>query len=306
VRLAILALVVAAGTARADDGVTLRLGTLAIEGSRYMVDIEAFSADIAKRTRGGVTLAWFANGQLGDEAAMVDQIVRGKLDGAGLSENGLVAAAPEMAVWRYPGLFRSYDDVDRATAALDPEIHGLFAKRGLVFAMWADLGFAHVFATERATTLRQLLALAGPWITKPLEPALFADVIAGRARAWAMPPLYMFAIGKVQPRVMSRVPYRYVVGGLVLSSASWARLSPAQQRVVLDACREWEPRLRKSWRRATEDAVATLARTGAQIVTPTDAELATFFAAAATSRTAHAERAGLADLLARITSPNGW
>ena len=302
-RIASLLVLLAAGTAHAQEPVTLRLGTLAIEGSRYMIDIEAFSADIEKRTHGGVKLAWFANGQLGDDAAMFDQIAHGKLDGAGFSENGLVAAVPEMAAWRYPGLFRSYAEVDRATDALDPEVHGLFAKRDLVFAMWADLGFANVFAMQPTPTVRDALALAAPWITMPLDPRLFAAVTSGKARAWAMPPAYMFAIGKVQPRAMSRLPYRYVVGGLVIARAAWARLSPEQQETFLAACREWQPRLRKSWRRETEAAIATLAKTGARIQTPTESELATFFTAAATSRAGAPPALG--ELLDKIVKATG-
>ena len=296
-------LAVVARSASAEP-VTLRVGTLAIDGSRYMTDILAFSADIKKRTRGGVRLHWASGGQLGDELQMVELIGKGKLDGGGLSETGLIAAVPEMAVWRYPGLFRSHAEVDRATIALDPAVRELFGKRDLVFAMWADLGFVHVFAADPVATLRDRLALATPWITMPLDAKLFEAVTSGRARAWALPPLYVLAIGRVQARSMSTLPYRYGVGGLVLSRAAWERIPEAQRALVLEACRDWEPRLRKSWRAETTRGIATLQKMGVRVQPASQRELATFFDAAANSRVTHADKAGLAELLAKITAAN--
>ena len=151
------------------DPVRLRLGTQAIDGSRYMKDILALGKEIEKRTRGSVVVDWVAGGQLGDEAAMADLVSRGKLDGGGFSETGVSALVPEMSAWRAPGLFRTYDEVDRATTALDATVRDLFAKRGLAFVMWADLGFAHVFSAEPITSVWDVLQKAAPWIAQPLD-----------------------------------------------------------------------------------------------------------------------------------------
>ena len=294
--LALLVVGLLGGDARADqpeerDRVTLRLGTLAIDGSRYMTDIAAFSAEIEKRAR--IELVWSSSGQLGDEAAMLEQITTGKLDGGGFSETGLIAAVPEMAVWRYPGVFRDAAEVDRATAALTPRVREQFARRGLVFAMWADLGFANVFASERADTLRDMLGRASPWITRPLDATLFEPVAKGQARAWAMPPLYVLAIGKVHAKEMSRLPYRYVVGGLVLSNAAWARLDARQQAIVREVCRAWEPKLRERWRAESERGVAALGKLGVRVHPVSARELEAFFGAATKSSATHADKAGL-------------
>jgi TRAP-type C4-dicarboxylate transport system substrate-binding protein len=285
---------------RDDEPVMLRLGTLAIEGSRYMTDIAAFSAEVEKRAR--ITITWSSSGQLGDEAAMVEQIERGKLDGAGFSETGLIAAVPEMAVWRYPGMFRDASEVDRATVAQRERVRERFAKRGLVFAMWADLGFANVFASERAATLNEMLRRASPWITRPLDATLFEPVANGTARAWAMPPLYVLAIGKVHAKEMSRLPYRYVVGGLVMSRAAWARLDARQQAAFREVCRIWEPKLRTRWRAESERGVAALEKLGVRVHAVSARELAGFFDAAGKSSAEHAKKAGLGDAFRELAA----
>lgn len=303
-RLAIglLVLILGPATAAAGEGepVTLRLGTVAIDGSRYMKDILALSQEIEKRTRGAVRLDWISDGRLGDERAMADLIVAGKLDGGGFSETGLAALAPDMVAWRYPGLFRGYDEVDRATAALGPVVRERFAQRGVVFVMWADLGFSQVFSAEHAASLQELLARAAPWIALPLDGKLIGDITGGRAGAWALPPLYMMAVGHARARYMSTLRYHYVVGGLVVSQAAWARLRPADQAALREICRAWEPRLRESWRKETERGIAALQKGGTRILPVSAAEAAAFAEVSAKSRAVHAPRAGLAELLGKI------
>jgi len=296
----LLVLVLGSATARADEPVTLRLGTLAVDGSRYMKDILALSQEIEKRTKGAVRLDWVSDGRLGDERAMVDLIAAGKLDGGGFSETGLTALVPDMAVWGYPGLFRSYEELDRATAALTPAMRERFEKRGLVFAMWADLGFSQLFSAEAPGRLRDLLRRATPWLTMALDGKLIREVTSGRARAWAVPPLYMLAIGSGRAAFMSSLRYSYVVGGLVLSRAAWSRLSPADQATVLEICREREPRLKESWRRETARAIAALEKAGTRSLPAADEDVTTFLEDTARSRAEYAARVGLAELLGKI------
>ncbi len=244
------------------DPVTLKLGTLAIDGSRYMKDILALGAEIDRRTRGNVKLSWSAGGQLGEETQMAALIARGKLDGGGFSETGLVALVPEMASWGAPGLFRDATEVDRATAALDEKVHALFSAQKLEFVMWADLGFAHVFSVDPAKTLAEAVEVAAPWLGASLDGKLVEAIASGKARAWAVPPLYQLAIPASKARFMTNLRYRYVVGGLVLSRAAWARISPEDRAIVAATCREWEPKLRASWRKETERGIAALAKIG--------------------------------------------
>lgn len=268
------------GTALADERepVTLKLGTLAIDGSRYMKDILALGAEIDRKTRGRVTLSWSSGGQLGEETEMAALVARGALDGGGFSETGLVALVPEMAAWGTPGLFRNVSEVDRATAALDDRVRALFAENKLELLMWADLGFAHVFSIEPAKTLAAAVELAAPWLAAPLDGRLVEAIASGKARAWAVPPLYQLAIPASKARFVTNLPYRYVIGGLVLSRAAWAKLLPADRAIVQTTCREWEPKLRASWRKETERGLAALAKAGVTMRSAPDAQVAAYMA----------------------------
>lgn len=296
VLLVLLASPVHAGT------VKLRVGTLAIDGSRYMQDILALSKEIQRRSGDTIRLTWVTGGQLGDDQAMASQVAEGKLDGGGFSEAGLIALVPEMSVWRYPGLFQTYEQVDRATEALDKTVRDQFAGKELTFLMWADLGFSHLFSTEPVANLRELLQKASPQLTQPLDGKLTEAIATGKARGWSVPPLYQLVIGATKARFMSSLRYRYVVGGLVLSKGAWAKLSAAQQTIVLDVCREWQPKIRASWRAETERGIATLAKAGVGTYPSSDAETTAFVTASATSRDAHAKQTGVGELTARIVA----
>ena len=289
-------------TAEPGDPVRLRLGTLAIDGSRYMADILALSQEIERRTRGRVQLDWVSGGQLGDDAAMADLIAHDKLDGGGLSETGLRALVPEMAAWGLPGLFGAYEQVDRATGALDPNVRELFAQRGLRFAMWADLGFANAFSTERIAPSSDALERAAAWLAMPLDGKLTAAITGGRARVWALPPLYMLVLNTPRARFATDLRYRYVIGGLVFSRAAWARIPPADQATILDACRTAEPHLRASWRKETVRGVAALEKSGVELRATSAAERAAFAEASAVLREARAKELGLSELLTAIAA----
>lgn len=261
---------------RADgDPVRLRVGTLAIAGSRYMTDMAALADEIARRTRGGVELAWVADGQLGEEVDMVRLVRKRELDGGALSETGLVALVPEMAAWGAPGRFHTYEDVDRAIADADAGLRARFAKTNLELVMWADLGFARVFSRDPLGDLTSVLERSRDVLRAPIDGASNKRIADGSVRTWALPPLYMLAVGN-HARYMSNLRYRYVIGALVLSRAAWARMTPAQQATVREVCAAWEAKLRVRWRKETERAIAALGKAGVATQAASEAEVAAF------------------------------
>lgn len=283
----LLVVLVTHSPARAErdrDPVRLRAGTLAIQGTRYMKDMLALADEIDRRTRGSVQLDWLSDGQLGEEADMARLVRAKKLDGGGFSETGLVALVPEMAAWGAPGRFHTYEEVDKAIAANDEKLRARFAEEGLQLVMWADLGFARVFSRDPLSSFASVLRTSRDELGRPIDGALSSAIHDGTLRTWALPPLYMLALGN-QARYMSNVRYRYVIGALVFSRAAWSRLTPSQRSTVLEVCREWEPKIRKSWRKETERGIAALGKAGVKTQVATDADIAAFVQLARSART---------------------
>jgi TRAP-type C4-dicarboxylate transport system substrate-binding protein len=275
--------ILASSQAHADprDPVHLRAGTLAITGSRYMKDMTALAAAIDKRTRGSVQLDWVSDGQLGEERDMAKLVRAKKLDGGGFSETGLVALVPDMASWGEPGRFHTYEDVDKAIADADASLRETFANADLQLVLWADLGFARIFSRDPMPELAAVLRDGN--LAKPIDGELTSAIASGKLHRWALPPLYTLALGN-QARFMSNVRYRYIVGALVFSRAAWSRLSPTDQATVLAVCREWESKIRASWRKETERGIAALDKAGVRTYAASEADIAAFVEITAAQR----------------------
>ncbi len=121
-----------------------------------------------------------------------------------------------------------------------------------------------------------MLDRAAPWVTRPLDGTLTAAITSGRARACALPPLYLLAIGSTKAKGMMDLRYRYVVGGLVFSQAAWSRLTAAQQATVLDVCHDWEPKIRTSRRKESERGALALQKSGVVLRAASTTEQRTF------------------------------
>ena len=280
-----------APSARAD-GVALRMGTLAAEGSRYGKDIAAMSREIEQRTDGKVKLEWYYDGRRGDDVEMAAKLVAGELHGGAFSDVGLTELVPAMRALQVPGMFRDYAEVDRVTAALHDHVRDLFADRKVVFAMWADLGFSHVFSRSKITHVDQL----------PDDIVASGALPTGDEAAWALPPLYALASGShVHADYVWGLPYRYVTGGLVFAEFAWNALTEQQQQVVTEVCREWEPKARERWRAETVDGLNALKKKSITLVKASDAETAVFFEQAAAQRDGYAAKWKVEDLMTRLS-----
>ena len=57
-----------------------------------------------------------------------------------------------------------------------------------------------------------------------------------------------------------------------------------QQAKVLEVCREWEPKIRASWRKETERGIAALDKAGVKTYVATEADVAAFVELTAAQR----------------------
>jgi TRAP-type C4-dicarboxylate transport system substrate-binding protein len=139
-----------------DAPIKLRLATIAPSGSGWARVMRSFSDEVAAETGGRVTVKWYLNGVAGDEGSMVSRILRGQIDGAGLSI-GCEALAPSLRVVRIPGLIRDRAELAYVLGKLQPRIERELADRSMTAL--ALVGFGPVMAFTR-TPVRRFEELA--------------------------------------------------------------------------------------------------------------------------------------------------
>jgi TRAP-type C4-dicarboxylate transport system substrate-binding protein len=138
-----LSIILGANAARAD-ATTLKIGTLAPAESPWGQVFKVWGKAVKDRTNGGIELQFFWNGQQGDEVAMVGKMRTGQLDGAAMTATGLAQIYKHVLVLQLPGLFPTWEKLDKARNAMRPQFDAEFEKAGFTISGWGDVGIAHL------------------------------------------------------------------------------------------------------------------------------------------------------------------
>jgi TRAP-type C4-dicarboxylate transport system substrate-binding protein len=116
------------GSARAEP-VTLRLASVAAEGTLWAREIHSFAREIEAGTQGQVRVKWYLNGVAGDDPQELLRVQRGQLDGIG-GATVCEMLAPSLLVLRVVGLFHTREEVAYVLGRLGPELEQEFVKSG--------------------------------------------------------------------------------------------------------------------------------------------------------------------------------
>jgi len=104
--LALLSTITFASSLAHADPVTLRLSTIAPEGSGWAREFAAWARDIEQGTHGAVHVKMYYSAIGGDEFTVLERIKRDQLDGA-IGSESCARLGPSLRVTRIFGLFQS-------------------------------------------------------------------------------------------------------------------------------------------------------------------------------------------------------
>jgi TRAP-type transport system periplasmic protein len=149
VALVVLSLAVAAASAQTR---VLRQGSNSPPGSVYHQHWLAFAARLEQASAGAIQVDLNTNEP--NEANLLSNLRRGRVDCAGVSLQGAATVVPEIAVLQLPHLFSTLNEVDHVYGqpALSERFRALFAARGLHMLSWVEVGFTHLYGTRPLRT----------------------------------------------------------------------------------------------------------------------------------------------------------
>jgi TRAP-type C4-dicarboxylate transport system substrate-binding protein len=158
----------------------IRLGTMAPASSPWGQVYKVWTEAVSKKSEGRLELRVFYNAQQGDEASMVAKMRSGQLDGATLTAIGLSKIYKPVLALQIPGLFRSWDKLDAARAALAPELEKGFADAGFTLGGWGDVGAMHLMTKGAPVRVPEDLRGRKPltWREDVIGPTLY-QIIGG-------------------------------------------------------------------------------------------------------------------------------
>ncbi|MFO0555869.1 MAG: TRAP transporter substrate-binding protein DctP [Polyangiaceae bacterium] len=99
---------------------------------------------ITKKSNGALELQIFYNGSQGDDATVIGKLKAGQLDAAAVSSVGLSQIYKPIMALQIPGLFRSWDALDRARDAVQSDLSAGAEAAGFVVTL-GDLGKLRTF-----------------------------------------------------------------------------------------------------------------------------------------------------------------
>ena len=273
---------------------TIKIATLAPEGSSYIQALNDLNAELKKKTDNKVRLRIYPGGVLGDETDMRRKMHVGQISGAVLTSAGLSGIYSEMDVFQIPFLFESYVEVDHLIEKMDAFFKKGFKENGYVMLGWSEAGFIRLLSTRPISSLDDLRkAKVWTWEEAPMARAIFdaagisaiplslPDVMVG-LQTGLVEVVYAPPAGAIslqwftKTKYMTEVPLMYLIGGIVVRNNVFEQLSPAHQQVLAELCAKYLGRLKLVIRKENEEAIDVMTKHGVKLIYPSADQIEDF------------------------------
>ena len=267
--------------------VTLRVASLAPDGSTSALVLRTWAKSIRDRTSGSVSVDFSFGGIAGDERDVLRKMRLGTLDGALLTGTGLAQVSRAFAALETPMLIETDEELDFLRLVLGAELRQKVQATGHVFLAWAVTGARTLYAPRPITAVGDMRTVR-PWMN--VDDAVWPQILrrlGSNGVALRLTEVFpALQIGMVDTVVASAIDalafqwFRYVthdcslplgpgIAGLVMRQGAFDRLTPSQRQAVLDASVRFEEVQITQVRAADLQAAQTLDERGMRTSVPT-------------------------------------
>jgi TRAP-type C4-dicarboxylate transport system substrate-binding protein len=274
----------------ASAATTLKIATVAPDGTAWMREMRAAGDAVKKGTEDRVELKFYPGGVMGDNATVLRKIKIGQLQGGAFTGGEASVITKDAEIYTVPFLFRNQEEVDKVRPKVDPLIKDAVRKTGFELLGLSGGGFAYLMSTKDIRT-RDDLRNAKVWVPQGDEiaeltfrtagvtpiPLPLADVYtslqtglidtAANTDSGAIAFQWHTKIKHVVD-----MPVIYVVGEVLLDKKAFDALSEADRKVVSDEFTAGFARLEKINRSDNASAREALRKQGVTFFTPEAAE----------------------------------
>jgi TRAP-type transport system periplasmic protein len=279
-----------AGAASANAATTIKIATIAPDGTAWMKEMRATADAIKKGTDDRVELKLYPGGVMGDNATVLRKIKIGQLQGSAFTGGEASVISKDAEIYTTPFLFRSQQEVDKVRPKIDPLLKEAVRKSGFELIGLSGGGFAYLMSTKDLKT-RDDLKSAKVWVPQGDEiaeltfktagvtpiPLPLSDVYtslqtglidtAANTDAGAIAFQWHTKIKHVVD-----MPVIYVVGEVLVDKKTFDALGAADQKVVSDEFSAGFARLEKINVSDNASAREALKSQGITFYTPDAAE----------------------------------
>ena len=271
---------------------TLKIATVAPDGSAWMRELRAAGNEVQTASQGRVVVKFYPGGVMGSDQVVLRKMRFNELQGGMLTSSELAAIYPDAPLYSLPFLFDSWAQVDKVRPQIDPLLAKGFDEHGLHMLAASSIGFAYIMSTKPLHN-RADMERAKVWIpqndaiaertfktagvsTIPLSLGdVFTSLQTGLVDTVANTPSGAVAMqwhGKV--KYMIDLPLTFVVGYVVLDGKVWRQLAPADQAIVGKAFTAAAARMDANIKRDDQAALDAMKKQGLTVTALDPAEAA--------------------------------
>jgi TRAP-type C4-dicarboxylate transport system substrate-binding protein len=152
----ILITLLALGSVGIADAATLKVATVAPEGSQWMDAMRSGAKEIKERTDGRVEIKLYGGGVMGNDAKVLGKMRIGALQGGAFTPSALGSIYPDLNLYGLPLIFNSEEEAAYVRQSLDAKLMAGLEDAGLVNFGFAAGGFAIIMSNTPVTSLEDL------------------------------------------------------------------------------------------------------------------------------------------------------
>jgi len=280
----IFGMLLTTSTAWAESRITIKLGTLAPEGSVWHDALLEVRQKWRTITGGKLELRVYAGGVLGGEDEMVRKLQRRSLDAVGITGAGLPRLDGSVDVLNIPLLFESYEELDYVRSRIVPQLEQRLEKRGFKVLNWSDGGWAYFFTKAPVRTpddlrkLRLWISSGAPEAEKLFKkfgiqvvPLPVTDMLTGLqtglVEAIDVPPLFALLDRSYKlTGYMTDLQWAPVNGAVVISGRSWKKIPAEHHDALQKAIRGVARVVQSKIRQAGESSITEMRARGLKVI----------------------------------------
>jgi TRAP-type C4-dicarboxylate transport system substrate-binding protein len=280
--IAFIVLITACRPAEAKPKYLFKIGSLAPEGSVWVLQFHEFAREVEEKTGGEVGFRVYSGGIMGDDQAMYRKMRVGQLQGGGFTMTGIAQVVPDFRVMALPFFFSSYAEVDAVTKGLMPIFQRKFTDQGMEFIAMTEVGFLYTMSTVPITTLKELqgttcwipsgdplaAAFLGQLAINPIQLSI-PDVLSS-LQTGLVNTVFNSLYGSIvlqwftKARYINDTPFGYAYGVFLLDGKAMQKLPKGHAAIIQAAADRYFPALIQQTRESNSESKEILEKQGVQ------------------------------------------
>ena len=270
---------------------TLKIATIAPEGSSWMKDMRAGAKAVTEHTGGRVKFKFYGGGVQGNDKQVRRKMRTGQLNGGAFSSGGLNGFQKDADVFSLPMMFNTIEEARYVRNHMEPELRQRLEDAGYVNFGFATAGFGYMMSNR---PMRNLADLKGQKVWTPEgDPVSYAalralgvapvtmpitDVMTGLQTdlldSVTVPPVGAVVFQwHTKLSYITEMPVAYVYAAMLIDKRAFSKVSPEDQAIVREVMEGIYRKFDQNGVRDNEAAMQALLSDGMELAVPDESEV---------------------------------